>query len=711
MLRTVPLFRIVGALWGIMGLCHHGAAQSASQQAGTGVHCLMLPIEPGVRAQQSGLIVEAEILDARSFWDAGHRRLFTRHRLRVFSMLKGTAADTAGLQLITEGGRLGLEQQVLTNTLRLASGQQGVFFLTPAPWPGVKYGRMGNAWTPYGSEQGFIEYNAHERTASEPFRTYPAIDSAFYQNLAKLSGQPRQVLRPNPALLVPASPAQRGTLAPTISDFAPRTLAAGAEAVLTISGNGFGSSRGTGFVEFKNADDGGATRVQARAADYLTWTNTRIQVLVPSSASGGQPVSGGRSAGSGTIRVTTATQEATESSSVLTVVYALTNVESTDGNIIQRPNHVALNSTGGITFRYGPNFVSRTAAVAAWQRALVSWRCSTGVNWEVGTPSPANTIASDNENVVAFDAGSELPARVLGRTTSYYLGCFAPNGEVVFRVKEIDMQFDDGTNFQFGPAPALRSLNQIDFETVALHELGHAQQLSHLNLPGAVMHFGVDFGQNTRSLNAASDVAGGRQVLRGRSFRDLGCGAPAMLPAPLTSFGAQYVAPGTVLTWNTRDECLLSRFVIERSLSGDTTAWETIGTVAARPPASQYQFTDAQALGGLHYYRLQVVRPDASRDYVAPALISTEGAAASVSIFPNPVTGNELRLQYPAAAAGAVVLRCYDDLGRQVRAVSVAAVAGLNVLSLPIASLRPGIYVLHWRDAQGRHGSQKFVRQ
>ncbi|GAB3874708.1 hypothetical protein GCM10028824_28420 [Hymenobacter segetis] len=698
--------RVRSRKWaGVLGVLVLAAIPAVAQaQAPAETRCLMLPLEPASRARQSDLVVEAQVLDARSFWDADHRHLFTRHRLRVFSLLKGQVADTTGLTVLTEGGRLGLDQQILTNTLQLTPGQQGVFFLKAAPWPGLPV--VGPAaYTPVGSEQGFIQFNPIEGTATEPFRVYKGLDSGFYQEITAFTGQARQVLQANPALAKTATPVRRGTAAPTIAGFSPVSLTAGTGAVLTITGDGFGSTRGSGFVEFRNADDGGSTRVKVRDDDYISWTNNRIQVRVPSTANGGSPVSNGHPAGSGPVRVTTSDQLTVESSTPVTIVYALTNVESTDGKLLQRPNHIALNATGGITFRFGPNFTASPAA--AWQRALATWRCQTGMNWETGSANATNTIAEDGQNVVAFDQGAELPARVLGRTTSYYKGCYASNGEVVFWVKEIDMQFDDGSAFQFGPA--LASSSQIDFESVAVHELGHAQQLNHLNLPRAVMHYALSFGQNTRALDPLSEVAGGRQVLRVRSFRNLGCSGPALLPAPLTGLSAQYAAgTGATLNWTTRDECFLSRFVVERSLSGDTTAWEQIAIVAPRPPASQYQYVDAQPPGGLRYYRLRLQRPDGSLDNPAPVALSSE--SAGVSIFPNPVTASQLRLQYPASADGTVIFWVFDALGRRILATALSVPTGLNVLNLNLPDTRPGLYVLRWQDAQGRTGNQKFIR-
>ncbi|WP_223652699.1 T9SS type A sorting domain-containing protein [Hymenobacter psoromatis] len=665
--------------------------------------CLLLPLPPAERVQAASLIVEAEVLDASGEWDATHGHIFTRQRLRVFRVLKGTLPDTAALPLLVEGGQVGLARQELTNTLRpLPVGQQGLFFLVPAPWAGV-----GPGYAAYASSQGVITYNLSRGTAAEPARAYPSWAAAARQT-EQLSGQPAQVLQVNPALLAAAQrqavAASQRTLAPVISDFSPAQATAGTGTVLTLRGSGFGSSQGSGGVDFSNADDGGATTTRVLARDYLSWTDTQIQVRVPSLATGGHP------AGTGPLTVTTADGTATTTAAPLTIIYALTNVENTDGTLADRPNHLATNATGGITFRFAPNFRSNAAAGAAWQRALAQWRCATGINWDLGPDAPANTIASDQTNVIAFDAAGTLPARVLGRTTSYYLGCYNLQGEVVFYVSEIDQQFTASLPFQFGPGRA--GPGQYDFESVAVHELGHAQQLAHLIRPGAIMHYAIGAGTNLRVLDPTSDVAGGRLVLRTRSFRNRGCGGPSLLPAPLTALAAGGSGTGVGLAFSTRDECFVTGFVLERSAGLDTTAaaagWQPVAAVAAGQATGQYALPDPQPLAGLHYYRLGLRRPDGTTDYAAPLPLSGE-AGAEVSVFPNPITASQFQLAYPATADGDLLLRFYDELGRYCQGQRAAVQAGLNVLTLSVADLRPGFYVLRLTDAQGSR-SVKVIR-
>ncbi|QKG58279.1 IPT/TIG domain-containing protein [Hymenobacter sp. BRD128] len=342
--------------------------------------CLLLPLSAPERVRAAGLIVEAEVRDARGEWDASHTHLFTRQRLRVFRVLKGALADTAALPLLVEGGQVGLARQELTNTLRpLPVGQQGIFFLMPAPWAGVA-----PAYAAYASSQGVITYDLAQGTAAEPARAYVSWAEASQQT-AQLSGRPPQVLRANPRLLAAAkraaSPKAAATnstqqaLAPVVTAFSPTQTRAGTGAVLTIRGSGFGSSRGSGGVDFRNADDGGATTTRALDRDYLSWTDTQIQVLVPSLASNGHP------AGTGTVGVTTNDGTSATSAAALTIVYALSNIDNTAGTFADRPNHIATNTTGGLTFHFGPNFSSNAAAgrpgSAGW-RSGGAPRASTG---------------------------------------------------------------------------------------------------------------------------------------------------------------------------------------------------------------------------------------------------------------------------------------------------------------------------------------------
>jgi len=662
------------------------------------------------RAQKASLVVEGEVLDARSFWDAAHRHIYTAHRVRVYKAFKGNAP--AELTVLTEGGQVDFDLEQSTNTLHLAPGDQGVLFLFPAPFVGVE--SAGTAWTAYGSEQGFIRYDLGAASATEPFRDYPLVDAKFYQALSNATGQAARELTPNASLASAlaqraASPvAHRGTAA-LITSLSPTVLPAGTGAVLTISGQGFGATRNAGYVEFRNADDGGRTFIKPLDTDYVSWTDTQIRVRVPSYSNAGKP------AGTGPVRVTISSDASqTTSTTSLTIPYAVSNVQSDQDNLLYRPGHINTNNTGGYSFQFSPSFSTNAAANAAWQRALATWRCQTGVNWMVGAPRTKSDVANDGENAIGFDSGTELPADVLGRTTSYYSGCRAADGTVVFWVKEIDMLFDDGRNWQFGPGRA--NLAQFDFESVVVHELGHAQQLAHLILPSAIMHYAIAAGSTSRVINANSDVTGGRLVLRSRSFVKPVCNPVPMLPAPLTAVAANTLGGGGIqVTWATRDECFLQTaqaFVVQRATDTTrTTSWQTLTTLPAGATSNAYSYLDAQPLTGLSYYRLGLQRPDGSLDVVAPLAVSSDASlASSLQLFPNPLVDGSLQLWYTGTDAGSLTLYFYDAVGRYHEGHALSYGTGLNQLALAVPNLRAGLYLVRWRDSSGRKGTTRFVK-
>ncbi|QDA59852.1 matrixin family metalloprotease [Hymenobacter jejuensis] len=699
-MKFVTVLRLAASLLAVASATLSYA--QTTQPALPELRCLMVPLEPERRAQKATLVVEGEVLDAHSFWNAQHSRIYTAHRVRVYKSFKGSA--TAELTALTEGGVVDLEQQTLTNTLALRPGQQGIFFLYPSPFEGVT--AAGPAWAAYGSQQGFIRYDLAEATATEPFRQYPVVDGDFYAELSATTGQPLRELTANPALRAAVArrtqrPVAARATAPVVATLAPTTITAGTGSVLTITGVGFGNDRATGFVEFKNADDGGATYIKPLDTDYVQWTDTRIQVRVPSYASAGNP------AGSGQVRVTNNDQLSSTSPTTITVVYALSNVQESTTKLIYPAGHINQNQTGGYTFHFDPTFAANTAASQSWQRALATWRCQTGMNWEVGTTRTKRGAEKDGENAVGFDQGAELPDRVLGRTTSYYSGCRLSNGTVRFYVTEIDMQFDEATNWQYGTnAPTTQ---QVDFESVAVHELGHAHQLAHLILPSAVMHYAVARGQVSRQISGLSDIPGGRVVLRNYSFTLSGCGPAAMLPAPLVTVQANNIeGSGSQVIWTTRDECFVNAFVVQRATS-DTTVWQTLTTLPAGAATNGYRYLDAQAPSGLIYYRLRLRRPDGSFDTTAPIAV-TDANTDGLQLYPNPWQDGPLRLQYSAQASGTLTARIYDVLGRTHGLYAIDYQIGLNILGINPGSLRAGWYILRWRDSSGKSGSVPFLR-
>jgi hypothetical protein len=528
----------------------------------------------------------------------------------------------------------------------------------------------------------------------EPFRTYPSVSADLYPALQALPGVRRRELQPNAELLqarprtssVPL-PAARTQAAPSISSFSPQTLTAGTGAVLTIIGSNFGGVQGKGFVEFRNANDGGASFIRPQPTDYLSWTDDRIEVRAPSA------VQGGGVAGSGQIRVTNDEGSSHTSPGLLTVEFAVSNVLRED--VPYAPYHVDKNGAGGYTLSFAAGFPA--AARVAFNKALQKWTCQTAINWTLGDDSPAATaLADDDINIVRFAPPGDMPANILARTTTRYQGCEISGG-FRFYVNELDFEFNPTINWQFGPGNPTPL--QFDFESVVLHEQGHAHQLSHLILPRAVMHFSVGRGQVSRELNGRSEVDGGNFVTQ-LGFRSNICGPARMaplvletcsLPPPLLTFQASGQPDGSArLDWSTQLEGRLGAYEVQRSSNGYN--WQPLGLVEAN--GGGYTFADLRPFAGTTYYRLRLVYADGTPGYSAIRTVGTEaGLAAFIQLYPNPVQ-EQLFFEYHAPAAGQVVLRILDLAGRQHGAVMRRISAGNNPFCFDTSGLAQGLYLL-----------------
>ncbi len=679
----------------------------------------MIPVSLEDRTRKADIIVEGEVLSQKSFWNTDHTNIYTSNIIRVYKVFKGAVKEQQ-LELITEGGSVGLKKHVLSTALELYNGQQGIFFLLNEKELATTPSKLAVHTRAYASQQGFIKYDLKDGSAVDVFNIYPSVKK-LYNAVTTHTGNNYRTTQDNEALNKALdlkeynnqAQTQNTLLLPIITSFSPTVTTAGTGAILTINGSNFGATRGSGAVEFRNSDDGGKTFMQPKTKDYVSWTNTQIKVRIPSrGASGG-------TAGSGEIRVVAADGTSIISATQLTIEFAYSNVTLTDSRIKAfEPLLQNKDGAGGYTVRYAPSMQSRSAAQEGFRRALNSWTCATNINWRVGAPTTIEAANDDKVSVVRFAASSTFgQENVLASTLSRYEG-FKCGTDTIFWLSEFDMAINNSINWQFGPgAPGN---GQFDFETVMLHELGHAHQLGHVILPRAVMHYAVESRVLVRDLSDA-DIRGGNLIMS-RSVTPTACQSiqpmvrktdgDCNLAPEILSFDGIFQNKQVVLNWQTQKDQNVKSFVIQRSANG--TNWTDLATVNTKGPSTgqlSYTFTDTQPLPDVSYYRLKVVYNDNTFKFSPRVRVIDPGSLRVLRAYPNPISPNEhkINLLYLVQASSTLNVQLYNSSGKIVKDLAIP-LSDINVpLEISLKDLAAGIYILKWQE-KSNSGEFKILR-
>ncbi|GAA4425582.1 T9SS type A sorting domain-containing protein [Pontibacter saemangeumensis] len=189
--------------------------------------------------------------------------------------------------------------------------------------------------------------------------------------------------------------------------------------------------------------------------------------------------------------------------------------------------------------------------------------------------------------------------------------------------------------------------------------------------------------------------------------------SPAIVPLPveLVYFTAT-VQNGTVnLQWLTASEKDNKEFVVERSADGKT--FEGIGTVQGNGNSSvpiNYSFADKTPMAGTAYYRLKQVDLSGEFAYSNVIAVSAEGLASDMQLqaYPNPFQ-DELNITVTAPNNGSASLKLFDVQGRLVHTGTIELQAGLNEYTLPLRSVRKGMYILRL-TGNGINGTIKVLK-
>lgn len=273
---------------------------------------------------------------------------------------------------------------------------------------------------------------------------------------------------------------------PTIDTFT-SPLRAGTGDILTVSGTGFGGTRGNGQLQLKDANNGGNGYLTLDDLDYVSWTNTEIRVRVPSYVLQGTTAGKFGTPGSGTIRITNSQGSSVESTSSLDVEYALRQIPQINSNaIVQKdPYYIAkLNCTDGLVFRIESAVRNDAAAIRNIEAALAAWSVRSGVSLTLEKDAQGQVIgqgniadASDGVNAIFYQVFS--PNVLMGTYTSNTTRC---TNKVA--IKDADIGISVAPNTNNTPVAwdydLTGDVQGADFYSTFVHELGHVLGLAHI---------------------------------------------------------------------------------------------------------------------------------------------------------------------------------------------------------------------------------------
>lgn len=491
-----------------------------------------IPLKDQVAA--SSQIVEGKVISKKSFWNSNKTAIYTYNTIEVYKVFKGEKISV--IDVITLGGTVGLKAQIVNPSLKLRKGEVGVFTLTNNQNALISSKGGNRGFKPYSTKQGFYKYNLYSNSVTNPFSKREGITSNFYTELEQLTNKTYSEVQIFDVNSKMASVKKNASSKLANFTASPTSGTAGTKTVVTLTGSGFGSSQGAGIVSFKDANDGTfLSFIDALDSEIVSWNDTTIEVEIPSDA------------GTGNIRVTSdGGSSMFLNGGSFIIDYAELNVISSSTGIetAYQTQHINENGSGGYTWQMNMDFDANTAANESFMRAFNTWICESNINWTIGGTTFINKSASDNINVISFDTEADpLGAGTLGVCTSRLIGCLI-NGDTDMQwfVSELDIIFDNDTNWYFstGTPGGL----EYDFETVAVHELGHGHQLGHVVSPGAIMHYAIGAGSSNRALST-NDMNGANDV-QSRSISTAVCFETVMtnLSCPTAGLDDQLLAEG-----------------------------------------------------------------------------------------------------------------------------------------------------------------------
>jgi hypothetical protein len=174
-------------------------------------------------------------------------------------------------------------------------------------------------------------------------------------------------------------------------------------------------------------------------------------------------------------------------------------------------------------------------------------------------------------------------------------------------------------------------------------------------------------------------------------------------PLPVTFIAAKAFLENKLITidWKTANESHVNRYNIERSVDGINFLRAT-EIKANNQSSNSYRWTDTNLAGNNNYYRIRSIDNDGKISYSDIMKVYVAKSNQSISIYPNPATGNHLNVQLVNQEPGLYEMRLLNSFGQNFMTKSFQYSGGTNTQNIkPAQSIPKGIYQLEIKTPCG----------
>jgi len=297
-----------------------------------------------------------------------------------------------------------------------------------------------------------------------------------------------------------------------ITGISPKQIIGGKGEVLTITGSGFGTGRGSSYVSFFREGNNYTDASSGNGFNYISWSNTEIKLEMPV-------------AFSNKIKV-----------NINGTDYLSTDTLKVKANLGYRQANPLLydlltdnNKKGGVTWLVHPVYWNNPEIKQAIADVVQEFRCKTGANYTIEPLTqwvPLNL--GQGKHILAPDSS----LGVVGFNDRLWASCIV-GAETFYHNQTQLLRFNTQQNWYYGkgqpPAGAAK------FRYVLFHEMGHSLGLGHVNEWGESMYPTVtllpsDNWCKRDTITAAEQKAIKHYISLSQNFAFRGCGITPMKP-------------------------------------------------------------------------------------------------------------------------------------------------------------------------------------